>query len=225
MALEIAADNPAALRQASVVPTNSARLGPWHCRGRLPWWRHSGCGHPGFAGNRGCVDRPARHLRCHAGVSAAERNAAADPVSAPSPAGAGVGAWWARGWRLAGLLFQGLFRNPIADPYVIGSSGGAVFGACIGIFFFSQWSVFGFSATALLAFAGSAATMAVVYALARSAGKTNVVTLLLAGFAISTMFTNTSYFFELLDRTGPATAFSSPGCTARSAYLPGANLA
>jgi iron complex transport system permease protein len=108
------------------------------------------------------------------------------------------------GWglALAGLLFQGLFRNPIADPYVIGSSGGAVFGACIGIFFFSQWSVFGFSATALLAFAGSAATMALVYALARSAGKTNVLTLLLAGFAISTMFTNTSYFFELLDRTG-----------------------
>lgn len=106
------------------------------------------------------------------------------------------------GLALAGLLFQGLFRNPIADPYVIGSSGGAVFGACIGIFFFSQWSIFGFSATALLAFAGSAATMALVYALARSAGKTNVVTLLLAGFAISTMFTNTSYFFELFDKTG-----------------------
>src|SRR6202789_4088248 len=38
--------------------------------------------------------------------------------------------------------------------------------------------------------------------LARSAGRANVVTLLLAGFAISTMFTNTSYFFELLDKTG-----------------------
>jgi iron complex transport system permease protein len=106
------------------------------------------------------------------------------------------------GLALAGLLFQGLFRNPIADPYVIGSSGGAIFGACIGISFFSQWSVFGFSATTLLAFAGSSATMALVYSLARSAGKTNVVTLLLAGFAISTMFTNSSYFFELFDRTG-----------------------
>ena len=106
------------------------------------------------------------------------------------------------GLALAGLLFQGLFRNPIADPYVIGSSGGAIFGACIGISFFSQWSVFGFSATALLAFAGSAATMALVYSLARSGGRTNVVTLLLAGFAISTMFTNSSYFFELFDRTG-----------------------
>jgi ABC-type Fe3+-siderophore transport system permease subunit len=106
------------------------------------------------------------------------------------------------GLATAGLLFQGLFRNPIADPYVIGSSGGAIFGACIGIFFFSQWSVFGFSATTLLAFIGSAVIMAIVYALARSSGKTNVVTLLLAGFAISTMFTNTTYFFELFDKTG-----------------------
>lgn len=106
------------------------------------------------------------------------------------------------GLALAGLLFQGLFRNPIADPYVIGSQGGAILGACIGIAFFSQWSVFGFGATTLLAFAGSAATMALVYSLARSAGKTNVVTLLLAGFAITIMLTNSSYFFELYDRTG-----------------------
>jgi iron complex transport system permease protein len=77
---------------------------------------------------------------------------------------------------ISGLMFQGLFRNPMADPYVIGSSGGAVLGACIGIFFFSQLSLFGFSATALLAFAGSVTTMAVVYSLARSNGRTNVIT-------------------------------------------------
>ena len=88
---------------------------------------------------------------------------------------------------VSGLIFQGLFRNPMADPYVIGSSGGAMLGACIGIFFFSQLSVFGFSATALLAFAGSVITMILVYFLARSKGGTNVVTLLLAGFAVSTM--------------------------------------
>jgi iron complex transport system permease protein len=100
---------------------------------------------------------------------------------------------------ISGLMFQGLFRNPMADPYVIGSSGGAVLGACIGIFYFSQISFFGFSATALLAFAGSVVTMAIVYTLARTNGKTNVVTLLLAGFAISTMLGYSSYFFELLD--------------------------
>jgi iron complex transport system permease protein len=100
---------------------------------------------------------------------------------------------------ISGLMFQGLFRNPMADPYVIGSSGGAVLGACIGIFYFSQISFFGFSATALLAFAGSVITMAIVYSLARANGKTNVVTLLLAGFAVSTMLGYSSYAFELLD--------------------------
>jgi iron complex transport system permease protein len=100
---------------------------------------------------------------------------------------------------ISGLMFQGLFRNPMADPYVIGSSGGAVLGACIGIFFFSQLSLFGFSATALLAFAGSVITMAIVYSLARSNGRTNVITLLLAGFAVSTMMGYSSYFFELID--------------------------
>jgi len=100
---------------------------------------------------------------------------------------------------VSGLMFQGLFRNPMADPYVIGSSGGAVLGACIGIFFFSQLSFLGFSATALLAFAGSVITMAIVYSLARSGGRTNVITLLLAGFAVSTMLGYSSYLFELFD--------------------------
>jgi iron complex transport system permease protein len=101
---------------------------------------------------------------------------------------------------ISGLMFQGLFRNPMADPYVIGSSGGAVLGTCIGLFFFSQLSLFGFSSTALLAFAGSVITMALVYSLARSNGRTNVITLLLAGFAVSTMLGYSSYFFEAFER-------------------------
>jgi iron complex transport system permease protein len=106
---------------------------------------------------------------------------------------------------ISGLMFQGLFRNPMADPYVIGSSGGAVLGASVGIFFFSQLSAFGFSATALLAFVGSVATMAIVYSLARSNGRTNVITLLLAGFAISTMLGYSGHLFELLDTSGTGT--------------------
>jgi iron complex transport system permease protein len=100
---------------------------------------------------------------------------------------------------ISGLMFQGLFRNPMADPYVIGSSGGAVLGACIGIFFFSQFSAFGFSATALMAFTGSVITMVIVYSLARTNGKTNIITLLLAGFAVSTMLGYAGYFFEVFD--------------------------
>lgn len=102
---------------------------------------------------------------------------------------------------VSGLLFQGLFRNPMADPYVIGASGGSVLGASLGIFLVTQTSILGFSATALLAFVGSVLTMIVVYSLARTGGHTNVVTLLLAGFAISTMLSNSTYFFEVLDTT------------------------
>ena len=45
---------------------------------------------------------------------------------------------------IAGLLFQGLFRNPMADPYVTGSSGGAALGAAIGLFLLPQFSFLGF---------------------------------------------------------------------------------
>ncbi len=100
---------------------------------------------------------------------------------------------------VSGLMFQGLFRNPLADPYIIGASGGAAFGACIGIVFLAQVSLFGFSATALLAFAGAVLTMVVVYALAWSKGRTNGVTLILAGFAIGTMLSNSTYLFEVFD--------------------------
>jgi iron complex transport system permease protein len=100
---------------------------------------------------------------------------------------------------VSGLMFQGLFRNPMADPYIIGASGGAALGACIGIVFLSQYALFGFSATALLAFAGSVVAMVIVYSLARTRGRTSGVTLLLAGFAVGTMLTNSTYLFELFD--------------------------
>jgi len=101
---------------------------------------------------------------------------------------------------VSGLLFQGLFRNPLADPYVIGSSGGAVLGASVGVFLLSSVSVAGFGAMALLSFVGAACSITLVYAFARVNGRTPVVALLLAGFAVSTMLSYSSYFLEVLDR-------------------------
>ena len=100
---------------------------------------------------------------------------------------------------VSGLMFQGLFRNPMADPYIIGASGGAGLGAAIGIVFLSQYALFGFSATALLAFAGAVLSMAIVYLLARNRRRTSGVTLLLAGFAVGTMLTNSTYILEAFD--------------------------
>jgi iron complex transport system permease protein len=104
------------------------------------------------------------------------------------------------GLSVAGLLFQGLFRNPLADPYVIGSSGGAVLGASIGVFLLPSFTFAGFSATALFAFIGALGSLALVYFVARTHGRTPVVSLLLAGFSVSTMLSYSSYFLEVLDR-------------------------
>ncbi|MBO0910548.1 MAG: iron ABC transporter permease [Acidobacteria bacterium] len=101
---------------------------------------------------------------------------------------------------VAGLLFQGLFRNPLADPYVIGSSGGAALGAAAGFFLLPQIDIVGFGTVSLSAFAGSVLTIVLVYRLARAGGRTQIVTLLLAGFGVSTMLSYTTYFFELLNQ-------------------------
>ena len=104
------------------------------------------------------------------------------------------------GLSVSGLLFQGLFRNPLADPYVIGSSGGALLGASVGVFLLPAVSVAGFGTTALLAFAGAIGSIVLVYWLASVDGRTPVVALLLAGFAVSTMLSYSSYFLETLDQ-------------------------
>ena len=99
---------------------------------------------------------------------------------------------------LAGVLFQGLFRNPMADPYVIGSSGGAALGATLGVILLPHLSLLGFSATATLAFCFSLLTIVAVYWLARVGGRTPIVTLLLAGLALSAMLGYSTAFVALL---------------------------
>jgi iron complex transport system permease protein len=91
----------------------------------------------------------------------------------------------------AGVLFQGLLRNPLADPLLLGVSSGAALGATIGFivpgFLVTDW--LGFSLATVLAFAGSLGAVAVVYALATRGRRTPIVTLLLAGVAVSVIMT------------------------------------
>ena len=87
---------------------------------------------------------------------------------------------------VAGVLFQGMLRNPLADPFLIGTSSGAALGAVIA-FVLPFDTIYGsfFSLTPLLAFAGAMLTVLFVYAIARVGGQTPVVTLLLAGVVIN----------------------------------------
>ncbi|MGW5121580.1 FecCD family ABC transporter permease [Streptomyces noursei] len=81
----------------------------------------------------------------------------------------------------AGALMQGVFRNPLAEPGVIGISSGAAVGAvaclALGLDFLGTWTV------SACAFAAGLATVTVVYAMSRADGRTEVVTLILTGIA------------------------------------------
>ncbi|MET8740445.1 iron ABC transporter permease [Streptomyces sp. NPDC004728] len=83
----------------------------------------------------------------------------------------------------AGALMQGVFGNPLAEPGVIGISSGAAVGAvasiALGLNFFGNWTV------TVCAFAAGLATVLLVYALSRSGGRTEVVTLILTGIAVN----------------------------------------
>ncbi|MBU4265706.1 MAG: iron chelate uptake ABC transporter family permease subunit [Candidatus Altiarchaeales archaeon] len=85
---------------------------------------------------------------------------------------------------VAGAAMQGLFKNPMADPYVIGISSGAAFGASIAI-------IAGISVP-ILAFLGALGAVFLVYNIAIKNGKIAVETLLLSGIAIAAFFSATT---------------------------------
>ena len=82
-----------------------------------------------------------------------------------------------------GALMQGVFGNPLAEPGVVGVSSGAAVGACLVIVF--GWAFLGPWTVAGMAFAGGLLTTFLVYATARSGGRTEVVTLVLTGVAVN----------------------------------------
>jgi len=90
---------------------------------------------------------------------------------------------------VAGVLFQGILRNPLADPFLIGTSSGAALGAAVA-FVLPFDTIYGtfFPLTPFLAFAGAVTAVIVVYAIARAGGQAPVVTLLLAGVVINAVF-------------------------------------
>ena len=85
---------------------------------------------------------------------------------------------------IAGTLFQGLFRNPLADPAIVGVSSGAALGA-IAVIVAGGGGLFGGLGVSLAAFVGGMVTAFFVYRLARVGPAVNVATLLLAGIAVA----------------------------------------
>ncbi len=88
---------------------------------------------------------------------------------------------------VAGAGYQGLFRNPLADPYLIGVAQGAALGAVIGFLLPISLSGLDVGLVPVLAFAGALISVAVVYSLARVGRTVPVTTLILAGVALGAL--------------------------------------
>ncbi|HEX2141224.1 MAG TPA: iron chelate uptake ABC transporter family permease subunit [Candidatus Limnocylindria bacterium] len=121
------------------------------------------------------------------------------------------------GLAMAGTVFQAVLRNPLADPYIIGTAAGASLGAVAGIVLplllpalalGAGTSWLGLGLVQVLAFAGGLGTVLVVYGVARSGGRVPVVTLLLTGYAVSSVLAATVALMMFLSGRALAAVFS-----------------
>ncbi|MFK5953995.1 MAG: iron ABC transporter permease [Desulfobacterium sp.] len=83
----------------------------------------------------------------------------------------------------SGAVFQGCFKNPLVEPYILGISSGAAFGAALGIVFPSF-----FMSVQILAFIFGFMAVAIAYSMARVRGQTPGITLILAGIITGSIF-------------------------------------
>jgi iron complex transport system permease protein len=97
----------------------------------------------------------------------------------------------------SGAAYQGLFRNPLADPYIIGVASGAGLGAVIAMALHWPATLLGALVIPIAAFVGALITVGAVYGLARVGRATPVATLILAGVAIGSFTTAITTFLML----------------------------
>ena len=102
------------------------------------------------------------------------------------------------GLAVSGMTFQSLFRNPLATPFTLGIASGAALGAALAIRFGLVVAVLGISLVTGAAFAGAMATVALVYGLTRLKRGFSTATMLLAGVAVSFLFSSIILFVQYL---------------------------
>jgi iron complex transport system permease protein len=85
----------------------------------------------------------------------------------------------------AGVLYQGVFRNPMADSYVLGVSAGAAVGASLSILSGIGFVFLGLRLVQVAAFLGSISAMFLVYNISRVGSRVPITTLLLCGIAVN----------------------------------------
>lgn len=99
----------------------------------------------------------------------------------------------------AGAAFQGVFRNPLADPYLLGASAGAGMAVTMVVVFAPATHGWIVDPLPLAAFLGALAGVGLSWVLGRSAGKTGTGTLLLAGVAVGAFLAAVQTFVQQLN--------------------------
>lgn len=102
------------------------------------------------------------------------------------------------GLAVAGTVYQGVIRNPMVDPYVVGISAGAGTGVTLAIFFQLNWTFMGFNTIPLMAFLGAILTVIIVYRLAVVDGSVPATTFLLAGVAVGFLLNSIMSFLMVI---------------------------
>jgi iron complex transport system permease protein len=97
----------------------------------------------------------------------------------------------------SGAAYQGLFRNPLADPYLIGVASGAGLGAVIAMSLSWPTALLGYYLIPVGAFVGAIVTVLLVYNLARVNGMVPLTTLILAGVAVASFASALTSFLML----------------------------
>lgn len=101
---------------------------------------------------------------------------------------------------VSGCCLQGVFKNPMADSFVLGVSGGAALGATLAMTVFSSMSVGGAGLIMAFSFIGALAAVFIVYNISKIRGKVSTFSLLLSGFSMSALFSAIIYLIMILNR-------------------------
>jgi len=102
------------------------------------------------------------------------------------------------GLSLAGVVFQAMFRNPLADPFTLGIASGASCGAAFTVIMGLCGTIIGVSTVTLGAFAGSIVATLLLFGFTAWRRTTDKLTMLLAGVALSFLFSSLLMFFQYL---------------------------
>lgn len=100
---------------------------------------------------------------------------------------------------VAGCSLQGVFKNPMAEPYTTGISAGAALGATISIALGFGVTSLGVSGTTVFSFAFALMAILIVYSISNIRGKVSTFSLLLSGFAVSSLLSSFTYFIMMVN--------------------------